>query len=398
MSLSIPIISQFDGKGIKAAIKGFQQLETKGQKAAFVLKKAGQAAALGFAAVGVAALTAGKFMLDFANMARQDQLAQVQLAGTLKATTKATDAQIAAVEDYIDVTQRATGVADDELRPGLARLVRATKDVGKAQKLLNLALDISGRTGKPLATVVNALGKAFEGSNTALGKLGLGYDKTELKAKSFSTIQEELNKKFAGGAADKAATFEGTMARLKITFDELKESLGTYILPFLQELAESAIKVADAFGNGGMQGAVRQLKEELKYFLYDADGALNETGRTLKTIISAFNLAVGNPISAIVGGTANFLTTGDLGYYSPPTIENFSEKIDPVLRDQSRRGVTSSQGLGAAAYARSNPNSVQINVNVGPTSDLAAVGREIKKAIEASNRKDGGYGIRMGGK
>jgi hypothetical protein len=41
---------------------------------------------------------------------------------------------------------------------------------------------------------------------------------------------------------------------------------------------------------------------------------------------------------------------------------------------------------------------VQINVNVGPTSDLAAVGREIKKAIEASNRKDGGYGIRMGGK
>jgi hypothetical protein len=225
--------------------------------------------------------------------------------------------------------------------------------------------------------------------------LGLGYDKAELKAKSFSTIQEELNKKFAGGAAEKAATFEGTMARLKITFDELKESLGTYILPFLQELAESAIKVADAFGNGGMQGAVRQLKEELKYFLYDADGALNETGRTLKTIISAFNLAVGNPISAIVGGTAKFLTTGDLGNYSPPTIENFSERIDPVLRDQSRRGVTSTQGLGAAAYARNNPGNV-INVYPQLGTDPKILAREMQKILNSTSREDGGFGIRMG--
>ena len=393
MAITIPIVSQFDGKGIQKAIKQFKALETNGQKAAFVLKKMGQAAALGFAAVGVAAATAGKFMWDFAQMARADQLAQVQLAGTLKATTKATDAQIKSVEDWIDVTARATGVADDELRPALARLVRSTKDTQKAQKLLALALDISGRTGKPLEGVVNALGKAYEGSNTALGKLGLGYSKAELKAKNFATIQDELTKKFAGGANEKAATFEGTMARLKITFDELKETLGTYILPFIQELAESAIKVADAFGSGGMQGAVRQLKEELKYFLYDADGALNETGRTLKTIISAFNLAVGNPISGIIGATAKFATTGDLSY-TVPTIENFAEKIDPVLRDKSRRGVTSSQGMGTSQYMRQNQTS--ITVQVSPVTDPTAVAKEIKRVLGLSERKDGGFGIRMG--
>lgn len=394
MSLSIPIISQFDGKGIKKAIEGFKQLETKGQKAAFVLKKAGQAAALGFAAVGAAALTAGKFMWDFAQMARADQLAQVQLAGTLKATTKATDAQIKSVEDWIDVTARATGVADDDLRPGLNRLLRATKDVTKAQKLLSLALDISGRTGKPLNTVVEALSKSFEGSNTALGKLGVGYSKAELKAKNFATIQEELTKKFSGGANEKAATFEGTMARLRITFDELKESLGTYVLPFIQDLAESAIKVADAFGMGGMQGAVRQLKEELKYFLYDADGALNETGRTLKTIISAFNLAVGNPISGLIGAAANFASTGNLNNYTVPTIENIPEKIDPVLRSQARRGVTSSQGMGTSQYMRQNQTS--ITVQVSPVTDPTAVAKEIKRVLGLSERKDGGFGIRMG--
>jgi hypothetical protein len=386
VSLSIPIVSQFDGKGIKKAIAAFQQLETRGQKAAFVLKKAGQAAALGFAAVGVAALTAGKFMLDFAKMAREDQLAQVQLAGTLKATTKATDAQIAAVESYIDVTQRATGVADDELRPAYSRLVRSTRDTQKAQKLLNLALDISGRTGKPLATVVNALGKAYDGSNTALGKLGLGYDKAELKVKSFKTIQDELTKEYAGGANDKAKTFEGTMQRLAITFDELKESLGTYILPFLLEMAESAIKVADAFGKGGMQGAVRQLKEELKYFLYDANGELNETGRTLKTIISAFNLAVGNPISGLVGGAVNFVATGNTNY-TVPTIDNFAERIDPVLRDQSRRGVTSRQGLGMSNYIRNNPGSVNIEIKTG-IGDPTAIAKSVREVLDNYDRRN----------
>lgn len=400
MSLSIPIVSQFDGKGIKKAIAGFQQLETKGQKAAFVLKKAGQAAALGFAAVGVAALTAGKFMLDFAKIAREDQLAQVQLAGTLKATTKATDAQIKGVEDWIDVTQRATGVADDQLRPAFARLVRSTKDTQKAQKLLSLALDISGRTGKPLEGVVNALGKAYDGNNTALGRLGLGYDKAELKAKSFNTIQEELTKQFSGGAAEKAATYEGTMARLKITFDELKESLGVYILPGLQRLAEGAIKVADAFGKKGFAGGVEELKFQLQFLLYNTDGSLNAIGQQINALLNVFNSI------ARIKNLYNFATFQPLGEliatgstdfsFGAGTRQGFAEQINPTQMQQRRRGVTATQGLGASTYARQNPQS--IIVQVSPVTDPTAVAKEIKRILGQSQRKDGGYGIRVGGK
>jgi hypothetical protein len=395
MSLSIPIISQFDGKGIKKAIEGFKQLETRGQKAAFVLKKAGQAAALGFAAVGVAALTAGKFMLDFAQMARQDQLAQVQLAGTLKQTTKATDAQIAAVEDYIDVTQRATGVADDELRPSFSRLLRSVKDVQKAQKLLNLALDISGRTGKPLGNVVNALAKSSEGQNKALGQLGLGYSKAELKAKSFKDIQKELTNQFSGGAAEKAATYEGTMARLKITFDELKESLGVYILPGLQRLAEGAIKVADAFGKKGFAGGVEELKFQLQFLLYNADGTLNGIGKQLNAIMGVFNgiSRIKNLYNfATFQPLADIITTGSTDFsFGKGTRQGFAETINPTQMQQARRGVTATQGLGASNYIRQNPGS--INVYVPPTADLAAVGREIDKALVAAGRT----GIRVGG-
>ena len=384
--LSIPIVSQFNDKGIKNAIKGFKQLETTGQKASFLLKAGMAAGAAGIAAVGAAALTAGKMLWEFANMARADQLAQVQLAGTLKQTTKATDAQIASVEKWIDATQRLTGVADDELRPSLARLSRSTKDIGKAQKLLNLALDISGRTGKPLATVVNALGKAYDGSNTALAKLGLGYSKAELKAKSFSQIQGDLEKSFAGGAAEKANTFEGTMARLKITFDELKESLGSKILPMLQKLAEAAISIADAFGKGGVSGAIEEMRFQLQYLLYDKEGNLNDIGKQLNALIKIYDAfaSVSNKTKYLPGSLiASKLWTGKFVKDDMSSIDSFSQTIDVKARDQRTRLAQIEKGLGANATV----NNTTVNISVGANTDPAKVGREVKRNLDALDRR-----------
>lgn len=379
--LSIPIVSQFNDKGIKNAIKGFKQLETTGQKASFLLKAGMAAGAAGIAAVGAAALTAGKMLWEFANMARADQLAQVQLAGTLKQTTKATDAQIESVEKWIDATQRLTGVADDELRPSLARLSRSTKDIGKAQKLLNLALDISGRTGKPLATVVNALGKAYDGSNTALAKLGLGYSKAELKAKSFSQIQGDLEKSFAGGANEKANTFEGTMARLKITFDELKESIGTPLIKQFQKIADAAIAVGDAFGKKGVAGAVEELKFQLQFLIYDKNGELNDLGKQLNAIIQIYDIfaKVANKTRYLPQTMiASKVLTGKAVREEMSSIDTFSSNIDVKARDQRQR---------LAKIERSLPPAIVVNVNVGAGTDPAKVGREVKKNLDALDRR-----------
>ena len=45
MAINIPIISEFDGKGVSKAIKQFKQLETTGEKAQFAIKKAAVPAA-----------------------------------------------------------------------------------------------------------------------------------------------------------------------------------------------------------------------------------------------------------------------------------------------------------------------------------------------------------------
>ncbi len=126
---------------------GSKDIDSIGERAAEFGKKA----AIAFAAAGAAV---GAFALSAVKAAAEDEAAQLKLAETIRSTTKATDDQIKGVERYITQTSIAAGITDDELRPAFSRLVRSTNDVEDAQKLLNLALDLSAATGKPpLASV-----------------------------------------------------------------------------------------------------------------------------------------------------------------------------------------------------------------------------------------------------
>lgn len=208
--------------------KGTKQAEAEVEGFSDKVAKFGKAAAAAFAVAGVAAT---KFAIDAVKNAAADDAAQRKLIETIKASTNATAEQVAGVADWIDKTSVAIGVTDDELRPSLSRLIRSTNDVGKAQQLLNLALDISAATGKPLADVSNALGKAYDGNTASLGRLGLGLDASVLKAGKFDDIQKELTKTFGNFAENEAASAEKIWTRLGILFDEAKESLGAKLLP-----------------------------------------------------------------------------------------------------------------------------------------------------------------------
>jgi len=212
------------------------------------------------AAAAAAGAYAIKIGVDGVKAALEDEKAQRILALTLENTTKATKAQIAAVEDYITETALATGVTDDQLRPALSRLVRSTKDTEEAQKLLGLALDISSATGKPLEAIANSLGKAYDGNTNALGKLGLGIDQSILKTKDFNKVYESLRGSFAGFAAQEANTFQGRIDRLNVAFDEAKETIGFALLPVLEKVIrfinDNALPIINALSEGfGSKGA-----------------------------------------------------------------------------------------------------------------------------------------------
>lgn len=187
-----------------------------------------------------AAAAVGRFattlVVDGVKAAIEDAKGQRILAKQLQKTTKATDKQVESVEAWISSLSMARGIADDELRPALARLVRSTQHTGKAQKLLRTALDISSATGKDLNTVTAALGKAYDGNAASLGRLGLGLDASVLKSKDFNLIWKELTKSFGGFNAAEANTTEGKLARLNVQWDEMQEKLGEAVLPALEDV------------------------------------------------------------------------------------------------------------------------------------------------------------------
>jgi hypothetical protein len=199
----------------------------------------GKKAGLAFAAAGAAAVAyAGKLAIDGVKSAIADAAAQDKLALTLKNVTGATDKQIAATEDYITKTSLAFGVTDDDLRPSLERLARATGDVRKAQELQTIALDVAAGSGKSLEAVTNAIAKAQEGNTASLAKLGIGLTSAELKTMSMEQITAKLADTFENQASTKADTFQGKLDRLKVAFDEGKETVGTYILNAITPMVE----------------------------------------------------------------------------------------------------------------------------------------------------------------
>jgi hypothetical protein len=254
----------------KDFISGLDKADKETRSFTNKLDDALKVGAAAFLAVGAAAATmAIKIGVDAVKAAIEDEKAQISLAQTLRNTTKATDQQIAAVEDYIDKTARATGVTDDQLRPSLDRLVRSTGDVTKAQKLQQLALDIAAGTGKDLAAVTEGLGKAYDGNLGALKRLGVPLDASIVKAKDFDAAVKALSITFAGQADAAADTFAGRMARINIAVDEAKEQIGFALLPVLEKFAtvitDTILPVVEQLVNG-LTGAGA---DSLKRAFYD---------------------------------------------------------------------------------------------------------------------------------
>lgn len=235
MAVIVPIVSKFDDRGIKKAQSEFGKLGSSMK---------GALGAIGLT-VGLAAVTSG--LQDAAKAAVEDTKSQALLAAQLKNTVGATNEQTAAVENSISKMQLMAGVADDKIRPAFSAMLVATKDIGKATALTSLALDVAAGSGKDLGAVTSALGKAVNGSSTALVKLIPSI-------KGAKDPLGELQKAYKGMA--ETAANNDPFQRMQIIFGDIQEEIGKQLLPALQEVSmwlaspagqEEIGKLVDAF-------------------------------------------------------------------------------------------------------------------------------------------------------
>ena len=246
-NIVIDIAAQFTGKN------AFKQAETSTDKLTKNVKNMAKTLGVAFSATAVL-----NFAKASVRAAAADEKAQKQLALALKNVGLGRDA--AASEAFIQKLQSEFGVIDDKLRPAYQQLAVATGDTAQSQKLLQIALDISASTGRDLASVTSAISKAYLGNNTALGKLGVGISKADLKAKSFQEITAELSKTFAGSATASANTFQGSIDKLGVASNNVKEIIGEGLI--------------NAFKNLGDDSTVSDLASQMEDFATETSKAI----------------------------------------------------------------------------------------------------------------------------
>lgn len=411
MAVILPIISKFDASGIHKAKGAFGKLRV---------------AALGVgAAMAAAGVAAAKFGIDATKAATEDLKSQKLLAGQMQKNAKATQAQIKNTEEFISKLAMQTGIMDDDLRPAMAKLVRGTGSVKKAQDLLTLALDASAATGKPLATVSDALTKAFNGNTTSLTRMFPNLKKSK-------DLMRDL-KKMVGGTAKEVAT---PWERINVAFQEMKERIGSALLPYVQKLADYLMgffdklndpKSAEAKAFDGIMTGIKETMDTFGNFLgmFDTSGKGNpvvgfmnvmETGllniSNIMDTITVGYLTAKDIVGSLSKGERNILEAASTRVGITLGGGGFKE-ISKAMADR-RFGQSAAKNMydipkvtnnpsafGAPVYTRDRvtgkvtKQEIKIDVKVGAGVSGDAVGREIVRRIK-EYEKSNGSGWRRG--
>jgi hypothetical protein len=339
--LRIPIIVENKGKkalgdvdkGVKGLSKSFKKL----------------AGAAGIALGTAAVINFGK---KAAQAFIEDEKAASQLAISVKNLGLAFDTP--RIEEFISNLSKASGVADDVLRPSMQKLLQTTGSVAKSTELLTQALDISRGSGVDYETVVNDLTMAYVGQTRGLRKYSLGLSQAELKTIKFSDVQDKLNKQFSGANAAYLDTYAGKMAVFGTAAGEASEIIGKGLIDALMILS--------------------------------GDTTVDELAVSMETLASNTAKAV-TELAKLVKGVVNF------GTESYGKVDNFADDITDFLdrltgheeRIAERARAAATAGMGG--YPSSALGGTFIDPNAAARKAAEAAAAKRAKELAALQRK-----------
>lgn len=198
-----------------------------------------------FAGLGLGLSVAG--FVKMAQAAADDAKSLALMTTAIKNATGATDGQVASSEAYVQSLSNQFGILDDDLRPALAILTQSYGDLDVAQSQMVQTLDLAAYAGVDATTAASALAKAHQGNYKALKGLTNGLVKTSADMGKLAQMTK--------GSAEAAANTD-PFKKLQVIFDNLSETIGQYLMPYINQFAtwlnteqgQSTLKsIADGF-------------------------------------------------------------------------------------------------------------------------------------------------------
>ena len=250
MSIKIPIVSDFDGKGIKKAIAEFKQLETTSQKAQFAIKKAAVPAVAALSGLGTAAFKAAQRASDLA----EEQSKVGVIFGE-------------SAKEVLDFSKKAGAALGQSQRQALAAAgtfgtlgkaagLTGSELAGFTTQFTTLASDLASFNNTTPEDAILAIGAALRGEAEPIRRYGVLLDDATLRNKAFQlglikTTKDALtpaNKSLAAQAVileqtrdaqgDFARTSDGAANQQRImaaNIENATAAIGNAFLPILEK-------------------------------------------------------------------------------------------------------------------------------------------------------------------
>ncbi len=407
-AISVQITGEYNNRDVRRAIADLQLLEKQGgATSAGMTRMAGFAAGMG-AAVGTAAIQAVEagarmaiqFGVDGVKAFLDDEAAAAKLAKTMQ--NLGLEQATSAVEANIDALQRQTGIVDDILRPSFDRLVRSVGNVSEANKLLALSADIAAGTNRSLDSVVQALGRGFDGSTAGLARLGAGLDKATLKTGDMDVITQKLADTFGGQAAVKAATFQGQIDRVSVAFGELQESFGQAFMEGVTSGFADGVDAGDALAQtiNDLEPSIRDLGTALGNLAANtpqivefAKGFLNDLAviRDQVMLLIASLKAAGQAMSGDFSGAAKTMEAANAALKN--SMEARTEAYTKAFAAETGLKTATSATVSAALAAGTAQGSLKSQMS-GTVGAALTLGKAMGSTAKAT---DDGTGTSLGG-
>jgi hypothetical protein len=253
MAINLPIISEWNPKGIDKAIADFKKLETNGQKASFAIKKAAVPAGLAVAALG-------GFLFNAAKGAEEARIADQKLASVLD--TMGFEDATQRVSAYAESLEKTIAVDADVIKATqtkLATFSALTKTVdtagGAFDRATAAALDMAAAGFGSAEGNAVQLGKALQDpikGIAALAKSGVTFTKQEKKkiealveSGKLLEAQNIILKAVEGQVGGTAAASASSFAKMKFAIAGVSDTFGEMLLPVIDKLAPKLAAFTD---------------------------------------------------------------------------------------------------------------------------------------------------------
>ena len=320
MALSIPIISEFDGKGIDKAIKEFQQLETAGEKAQFAIKKAAIPAAAALAGLAAAAGPAISAASDL-----EENLSKVNVifgegAKDIEEFAKTAATALGQSQNAVLTAAGTFGTFGKAAGLGGAELAAFSND------FTALASDLASFNNTSPEEAVNAIGAALRGEAEPLRQFGVLLNDATLKAAAM-----ELGIYSGSGALTDQ---QKILAAQKVIYDQTGDAQGDFEktsggLANSQRILSAEIKnLQIEIGKGLLPVVDAVLPFLTKFAAWASDNPkafqiIAGTIAGIATAILAVNFAMAaNPFTLIAIGVAALVTALVVAYTKFETFRN----------------------------------------------------------------------------